>query len=530
MQAGGSVSSSAEAGLQPASRQATAQAGSSGGGAAERGDSGVAVREASDHLRASAGSPTPAGTTDGGPTSAGPGDWAGFGWGEGAGVGGAWPDSAGDGSARSAADGAPVGAGSPGQTSGADPTPLSTDTEAAAVALPCDAPEWHAFDAPSGGAPAVLGPLQPSEAVPHPAGAAESVPVAEDTAGSAAASHEGLGGVVPAEEFVPWHGDAADAAGACSGMPSESGAAGELASALACGGALSRLAEGARHEHEPSDWGRAGDPLAALFPTTGLPSEPAAMDRQSSWGSFGGAGSPGRGSAGPPADAWQVEGGSAEGSTGGAGLPEGAWLQGMGSEGGPLGARPEVVGEPRGGPPLVSGSPGVMGAGPHPDGLLGDAGSCDAYWKPSRDAREAGVNTLGNGHAGAVSAHVPTSRDDGPEAPAAAGGAWGSAEGCIGGALARGDCEVAVHGASDQQYPVTNGAVSSAERAVGGAAAAGFRVSVRQPLQGLPLQGTGSSNGGCHQAACAKDEGLAIPDLTCMLADALDERWVVRGL
>ena len=367
--------------------------------------------------------------------------------------------------------------------------------------------------------------------------------MAGDAAGSAAASREDLGGDVPAEELTPRRGGAADAAGARSGMPSANAAASGLASALASGGASSSqpLNEGARHEDEPSGWGGAGDPLAALFPTTGLPSEPAALDRQSSWGSFGGAGSPGAGGAGPPADAWQaeagspaaawrVEGGSAEAGTGAAGLPEGAGLQGMGSAGAPLGARPEVLEEALGGPPGVPGSPCVMGMGPHPDVLLLDGGVCDAFWEPSREAREADVHALGNEHVGAVSAHMLTPRDAGPEAPAATGGAWGSARGWGGGALEPGDGEAAGHDASDQQYAVADGAGSSAERSVGGLAAAGLRVSGRQPLQGLPLQGAGSSNGGCHPAACAQDEGLAIPDLTFMLSDALDERWVVGEL
>lgn len=568
LQASGSIGSITEAGLQPASRQATAQAGSSGGDAAVRGDSGIALREASEHLQASAGSPPQAGSAAaGGPTSAEAGNWAGFGWGEEAGVGGAcgdgnealpradaWPDSAGGGAACSAAVGAPDAASSIGQPSVTTPEPQST---AGADALPCGAPEWPAFgaefDAPRGGAPAAPEPLQPSDAGPRPAVPAGSVPVAEDAAGSAAASREGLGGVVPADESMPRRGDAADAAGARSGMSNDSNAVGELASMLVSGEAMSKPPEGALHEQEPSDWGGAGDPLAALFPTTGLPSAPAALDRQSSWGSFGGAGSPGAGGAGPPADAWQAEGGSpadawqvqggppadawqdeggsAEASAGGAGLAEGAGLQGMGGADPPLGARPEVVGEPLGGAPGVSGPPGLMGVEPYPDALLGDGGSCDAYWEASQDAREAGVNTTGNGQAGAVSAHVPTSQDGGSEARVAAGGAWGSAEGWGGGALAPGDGGTAVQGASDQRCAVAAGSVSGAERAVGGrAAAAGSRVSGRQRSQGLALQGAGSSNGGCHSAACAEHEGLAIPDLTFMLADALDERWVVREL
>ena len=518
-------------------RDCLPQAGGGSGSARVREFGGMALREAgrpSEPLQASAGSSTLAGSaTGGGLPSAEAGDWAGFGWGEEDGAGSAcgdgdaavphadvWPDSVGGGSARDAGIGAPAGAVSASQPPVPLGSALSTAAEAAADALPCQASDWPAFDgefdAPSGGGPAALSPLQPMEAVLRPAGPAQPLPVAEDAAASAGASAAYLGGIRPAEEPMPWLGDAAGAADAYSGARSGSTAAGEVTSALTGGGEASQPPEGPDYGLDASAWGTSGDPPATLFPPTGLPSEPAALDRQSSWGSFGGARSPSAGGAPPPVDAWQIEAGYPEGSVGGAGSPEGSGLQGLGRAG------------------RTVGPPGAGGAAPPADAWPSDGRACDAYWEQpalTQDAGVPGMNALGNGTAGAVSSHMPTRQVSGPgfaEAPIAAGGAagaWGFSEGWGAGALSPGNGEIAAHNVGAQRNVLaTAGAVSGGGRAGGGASATG-----RQHSQDLPLQGAGSSNDGCHRTASIQDEGLAIPDLTFMLADAIDKRCTVRS-
>ena len=253
-------------------------------------------------------------------------------------------------------------------------------------------------------------------------------------------------------------------------------------------GAASQLPEGHPQEPDPPAWGRAGEPLAMLLPTKDLPSSPAALDRQSSWGSFGGAGSPGAGGAGPPTDAWEVQRGAPEGSIGGANLVEGSGTQSVGT------MELDVMEWPPG-VPRAAGLPGAGGAGLHDDAWPMDGRVRGASWEEAglpQHAWESGMGMLGNGHVEPVASFMLTHQDDGPDfaqAPAAAGGAWGSAEDRGAEALAPEDGGAAADAGSGQRNAAappraeSNGAV-----AVGGDAATGRHPS-QDSHQGSGLQG-----------------------------------------